>query len=120
MAGLARTAGFELSVRPDPVLGRPLPHYTGIPLLVSDWITDTESGTKTSVYLVILSAREGEPQLGGLVWGYNPETGAGIRVGGPYRTNASAADLLFSTLELNLAFASLSTGSVLRLSNVTP
>jgi hypothetical protein len=34
--------------------------------------------------------------------------------------NAPVADVLFATLDLNIAFASLSTGSVVRLSGVTP
>jgi hypothetical protein len=91
----------------------------GVPVLVSDFITDTESTNKTSVYLVILGSRDGEAQFGGLVWFYNQDTGAGVRVDGPHRTSG-ATDVLFASLELNIGFASLSTGSVLRLSTITP
>jgi hypothetical protein len=116
---LSHAAGFDLEIRPDAILGKPIAHYMGIPVLVCDWITDTESTNKTSVYLVILGSRDGEPQYGGLVWFYNETTGAGIRVDGPHRTS-SAVDLLFATLELNIGFASMSTGSVLRTSTITP
>jgi hypothetical protein len=40
-------------------------------------------------------------------------------VDGPHR-NSSTTDILFATLELNIGFASLSTGAVYRLSNITP
>ncbi len=113
----AHAAGFDLPVMPDMMLGRALVHYCGVPLLVTDWIADTENTNKTSVYLVILGPREGEPQYGGLVWFYNAETGPGIRVDGPHRTSGTG-DLLFATLELNIGFASLSTGSVLRRFNI--
>jgi hypothetical protein len=53
------------------------------------------------------------------VWFYNEDTGAGVRVDGPHRTS-SATDLLFADLELNIGFATLSTGSVLRRFNITP
>jgi hypothetical protein len=119
LIGLAHSAGFDLPCKPDPVLGKPLLHYAGVPILISDWITDTEGGATTSVYLVILGPREGDPQYGGLVWCYNAETGAGIRVDGPHRTS-STTDLLFATLELNIAFASLSTGAVMRTAQITP
>lgn len=121
LSALSRAAGFQLPTLPDPILGEPLLHYAGVPILVSDWITDTEevSNDKTSVYLVILGTREGEPQYGGLVWFYNQDTGAGVRVDGPHRTS-DAVDLLFADLEVNLGFATLSTGSVLRLRNITP
>lgn len=118
--GLCHTAGFHPEVRPDPILGLPVAHYMGIPVLVSDWIPDDDSpNTTTSIYLVILGAREDEPQLGGLVWFYNEDTGAGIRVDGPHRTS-STTDLLYADLELNMGFATLSTGSVVRLKEVTP
>ncbi len=68
---------------------------------------------------MILGPRAGEPQFGGLVWCYNETTGAGIKVDGPHRTSATT-DVMFATLDLNIAFASLSTGSVVRLSGVTP
>ena len=119
LIGLAHTAGFDLPCKPDPILGKPVLHYAGIPVLISDWITNTEGGSKTSVYLVILGPREGDPQFGGLVWCYNSETGAGIRVDGPHRTSGTT-DLLFATLDLNIAFASLSTGAVVRTSTITP
>jgi hypothetical protein len=119
LTSLCHAAGFDLEIRPDPVLGKPLAHYMGVPVLVSDFITDTESTNKTSVYLVILGSRDGEAQFGGLVWFYNQDTGAGVRVDGPHRTSG-ATDVLFSSLELNIGFASLSTGSVLRLSTITP
>ena len=115
----ARAAGLDLDVRTGAGLGRPLAHYMGVPLLVSDYILDTEAGSTTSIYLVILGPRAGEPQFGGLVWCYNDTTGAGIKVDGPHRTSATT-DVMFATLDLNIAFASLSTGSVVRLSGVTP
>jgi len=117
LSALAHAAGFDLTIMPDRILGKPLAHYMGIPILVSDFITDTETSTTTSVYLVCLGTREGEPQFGGLVWGYNEDTGPGIRVDGPHRTSGTT-DLLFATLELNICFASQSIGSVLRLSSV--
>src|SRR5207237_2915828 len=52
-----------------------------------------------------------DPQFGGLVWGNKRDTGGGIRTDGPHRTS-DTADLLFSTLDLNICFACLSTGSV--------
>jgi hypothetical protein len=112
---LARAAGFQLATMPDPILGEPLLHFQGIPILVSDWITNEEDvpNLRTSVYLVVLGTREGEPQYGGLVWFYNEDTGAGIRVDGPHRTSG-ANDILFADLELNIGFATLSTGAVLR------
>lgn len=116
---LAHAAGFCLPTMPDPVMGEPLLHYCGVPILVSDWILDTESTNKTSVYLAILGTRENEPQYGGLVWFYNQDTGAGARWGGPQKTS-SAVDVLFSDGEVNIGFATLSTGSVLRTSNITP
>jgi hypothetical protein len=116
-SALCHASGFDPVVMPDPMLGRPVAHYLGVPVLVSDWINDTETDTTTSVYLVGLGTREGEPQYGGLVWFYNKDTGPGIRVDGPHRTS-NTTDLLFSTLELNIGFASLSTGSVVRLSRV--
>jgi hypothetical protein len=121
LMGLVHAAGFDLCFEDDPLLGKPVLHYCGVPVLVSDWITDTEGGggNKTSVYLVILGARESEPQYGGLVWCYNAETGAGIRADGPHRTSGTT-DLLFSTLELNICFASLSAGAVLRTDTITP
>lgn len=119
VAAAAHASGFDLPILPDPVLGKPVAHYMGVPLLVSDFITDTESTTKTSIYLVYLGRREGEPQFGGLVWFYNGDTGPGIRVDGPMRTSGTT-DLLYATLELNIGFASLSTGSVYRMSNITP
>jgi HK97 family phage major capsid protein len=119
VAGLAHTAGFDLRFAPDPILGRDVAHYMGVPILVSDHISEAETvgPDTTSVYLVFLGPRDGEPQLGGLVWAYNQDTGAGIRVDGPHRTSA-VQDLLYADLELNIAFASLSTGSVLRMSNI--
>jgi len=114
---LCHAAGFDPAIMPDRILGKPLAHYMGVPVLVSDFITDTETLTTTSVYLACLGTREGEPQFGGLVWFYNRDTGPGIRVDGPHRTSGTT-DLLFSTLELNIGFASLSTGSVLRMSSV--
>ncbi len=117
VTALAHAAGFDLTFMPDRILGKPVAHYMGIPILVSDYISDTETDTTTSVYLVVLGLREGDPQLGGLVWGYNLDTGPGIRADGPHRSSG-ATDLLFATLELNIAFASQSIGSVLRLSGV--
>ena len=114
---LCHAAGFDPAIVPDRILGKPLAHYMGVPVLVSDFITDTETLVTTSVYLACLGTREGEPQFGGLVWFYNRDTGPGIRVDGPHRTSGTT-DLLFSTLELNIGFASLSTGSVLRMSSV--
>jgi hypothetical protein len=119
ISGLAHASGFDLPILPDPMLGKPVAHYMGVPILVSDFITDAEVGDTTSVYLVYLGSREGEPQLGGLVWFYNEDTGPGVRVDGPLRTS-DATDLMFATLELNIGFASLSTGSVYRLSKVSP
>jgi hypothetical protein len=116
---LAHAAGFDLPVRPDAILGRPIAHYRGAMILVSDWVTDTEAGTTTSIYAVILGPRSGEPQFGGLVWGYNADTEAGIRVDGPHRSSGTT-DMLFATLEFNACFASLSTGAVLRMSTITP
>jgi hypothetical protein len=115
----ARDKGFQLPCIADAILGRKLVHFLGVPLLISDWITDTEPNDTTSVYLVHLGEREGEPQLGGLVWFYNEDTGPGIRVDGPHRTS-STADQLYCDLDLNIGFATLSTGSVLRLSDITP
>ena len=121
LTGLCHTAGFTPAFLPDPVLGVPLAHYMGVCILVSDYITNTEevSENRTSVYLVHLGPRQSEPQLGGLVWFYNQETGAGIRVDGPHRTS-EAADVLYADLELNIGFASLSSGAVLRLKDVQP
>lgn len=121
MAALARAAGFTLPIAADPVLGKPVAHYLGVPILVSDWILNNEgAGTNTtSVYMVYLGPRQDEPQLGGLVWFYNQNTNAGIRVDGPHRTS-STTDVLFSDLEINIGFASLSTGAVLRLKEVLP
>jgi len=119
VCALARAAGFELMCKPDPVLNRPLLHFQGVPILVSDWITDTEAGTTTSVYIVHLGPRDGEPQLGGLVWFYNEDTGAGIRADGPHRTS-DPTDLLYVDLDLNIGFGSLSTGSVLRMQSIAP
>ncbi len=118
---LAHAAGFDLAILPDPMLGKPMAHYMGVPILVTDFITNTEGvGTnRTSIYLAFLGSREGEPQLGGLVWFFNEDTGPGIRVDGPLRTSNST-DLLFATLELNIGFATLSTGAVYRLQNVAP
>jgi hypothetical protein len=116
---LAHAAGFDLPVKPDAILGKPIAHYRGAMILVSDWITDAEEGTTTSMYAVILGPRSGEPQYGGLVWGYNDDTGAGIRVDGPHRSSGTT-DLLFATLEFNACFASLSTGSVLRMQHIAP
>jgi hypothetical protein len=115
VCALARAAGFALQSMPDPLLGEPLLHFSGVPILVSDWITDAEDppNNRTSVYLVVLGTREGEPQYGGLVWFYNEDTGAGVRVDGPHRTS-SAVDMLFADLEVNIGFATLSTGAVLR------
>ena len=117
-AGLCHAAGFTPPFQPDPILGLPVAHYMGVPVLASDFITDTENTDKTSVYLVHLGPREDEPQLGGLVWFYNEDTGAGIRVDGPHRTSATA-DELYADLEINLGFASLSTDSVLRLEQLS-
>ena len=117
LTALTHAAGFDLTFMPDRILGKPVAHYMGIPILVSDFITDAETDTTTSVYLVVLGTREGEPQLGGLVWCYNQDTGPGIRVDGPHRSSG-ATDILFATLELNICFASKSIGSVLRLSSV--
>ena len=119
VTGLARAAGFHLPIMPDPILGQPLACYMGVPILVSDFITDSETSSTTSVYLVLMGTREEDAQFGGLVWFYNEDTGAGIRVDGPHRTSAQQ-DLLYADLEINLGFASLSTNSVLRLSDVTP
>jgi hypothetical protein len=115
----AHAAGLDLPIMNDAVLGKPLLHYCGVPMLISDWITDTEAGTKTSIYLVILGPRDGEPQYGGLVWFYNGDTGPGIKVDGPHR-NSGTTDILFATLDLNIGFASMSTGSVYHLQNITP
>ncbi len=119
LGGLAATAGIRLPFAPEPILGREVAHYMGVPILVSDYIKtdETSSPDTTSVYLVFFGPREGEPQLGGLVWFYNEDTGAGIRVDGPHRTSATQ-DLLYADLELNIGFASLSTGSVLRMHNI--
>ncbi len=116
---LCHASGFTPQVKPDPILGLPVACYMGVPVLVSDFITDTETATTTSVYLTILGPRDDEPQFGGLVWFYNEDTGAGIRVDGPHRTSAEA-DLLYADLELNIGFATLSPGSLIRLSDVTP
>ena len=51
------------------------------------------------------------------MWVFNQGTGPGIRADGPHRSSGST-DILFSTLELNIGFASLSIGSVIRMSNV--
>ena len=118
-AALCHAAGFTPPFLPDPVLGLPLATHMGVPVLVSDFITDTEPSTRTSIYLVHLGPRQNEPQLGGLVWFYNEDTGAGIRVDGPHRTSADA-DLLYADLELNIGFASLSSGAVLRMSGFAP
>lgn len=116
---IAHASGFELECKREPLLNRPVLHYAGVPILVTDWINDTtESGT-SSVYIVHLGAREGEAQFGGLVWFYNEDTGAGIRVDGPHRTSANT-DILYADLELNIGFQTLSTGSVLRLAGITP
>ncbi len=64
-----------------------------------------------------IGRRRVHPQLDGLVWCYNLDTGPGIRADGPHRSSG-ATDLLFATLELNIAFASQSIGSVLPLSSV--
>jgi hypothetical protein len=53
------------------------------------------------------------------VWFHNEDTGPGIRADGPMRSSGTT-DLLFATLELNIGFASMSTGSVFRASNITP
>jgi hypothetical protein len=117
---LARASGFDLPIYPDPILGRPVVHYAGVCVLVSDFIINTEpAANTTSVYLVYLGTRESEPQFGGLVWFYNQDTGPGIRVDGPHR-NSGTADLLYTDLELNIGFASLSKGAVLRLKEVQP
>ena len=92
ISAAAHASGFDLQILPDPVLGKPVAHYMGVPLLVSDFITDTETTTKTSIYLVYLGRREGEPQFGGLVWFYNGDTGPGIRVDGPMRTSGTTHD----------------------------
>jgi hypothetical protein len=115
----ARAMGFQLPCEPDPILGRRMVSFLGIPLLISDWITSTESGTTTSIYLVHMGTREGEPQLGGLVWFYNEDTGPGVRVDGPHRTSA-AQDLLYADLDLNIGFATLSTSAVLRMQSIQP
>jgi hypothetical protein len=119
VSALAWAAGSELHTKQDPLLDRPLSCYQGVPILVSDWITDAEAASTTSIYMVHLGHRDGEPQFGGLVWFYNEDTGAGIRVDGPHRTSA-AADLLYVDLDLNIGFGSLSTGAVLRMSTITP
>jgi hypothetical protein len=119
LTGLAHSSGFDLPFHPDPVLGEMVAHYMGVPILVSDWITDTESTNKTSVYLLILGERTGDALLGGLVWFYSAAIGEGIRADGPFRVSTTS-DVLFTDLEINLGFQSLSTGSVLRLSNITP
>jgi hypothetical protein len=111
----ARASGFQLCVKPDPILGRELVSFLGVPILVSDWILNT--GDVTSIYLVHLGPREGEPQLGGLVWFYNQDTGAGIRVDGPHRTSSNL-DQLYADLDLNIGFATLSTSAVLRMENI--
>ena len=116
---LCHASGFTPPIVPDSMLGLPLAHYMGVPVLVSDFITNAETATTTSIYLVHLGPREDEPQLGGLVWFYNEDTGDGIRVDGPHRTSG-AADLLYADLEINLGFASLSTGSVGRLKDLLP
>jgi len=119
LAALCHAAGFTTPMQPDPILGLPVAHYMRVAVLVSDYIIDTEDTDKTSIYLVHLGPREDEPQLGGFVWFYNEDTGAGIRVDGPHRTSATA-DLLYADLEINIGFASLSSGSVLRLQQITP
>ena len=123
LVSLARASGFDLPIYPDPILGRPVVHYCGVCVLVSDFILNTEQTTPpndtTSVYLVYLGTRESEPQFGGLVWYYNQDTGPGIRVDGPHR-NSGTADLLYTDLELNIGFASLSKGAVVRLKEVKP
>ncbi len=118
-AGLCHAAGFTPATLPDPILGAPLLHYLGVPILVSDFILNTETANTTSIYLVVLGPRDDEPQLGGLVWFYNEDTGAGIRVDGPHRTSG-AADMLYSDLELNMGFATLGVGSVARLKDIQP
>ena len=115
----AWASGFNLEVCPDPILAQPLVHFLGVPVLISDFITDTEPTNKTSIYHLILGPRNGEPQHGGLVWFYNEDMGPGIRRDGPHR-NSGTADTLFATLDLNFGFAALSLGSVYRLSNITP
>ena len=106
----ARSDGFMLCCKPDPVLRRDVLTYASVPILVSDFISNDEGGAgTTSAYLVHLGPREGEPQYGGLVWFYNEDTGAGIRVDGPHRTSG-AEDLLYIDLDLNIGFATLSTG----------
>ncbi len=116
---LVHSAGFDVSFKPDPILGRMLACYMGVTIIVSDWINNSEGAGTTSVYCVHMGTREGDAQFGGLVWFYNEDTGAGIRVDGPHRTSA-VEDLMYADLELNLGFASLSTDSVLRLEQVTP
>ncbi len=117
-ADACHTAGFTPPIGPDPVLGLPVVHYMGIPVLVTDFILNDENTDHSSVYLVHMGPREDEPQFGGLVWFYNEDTGAGIRVDGPHRTS-DPEDLLYADLEINIGFATLSTGSVARLENLT-
>jgi hypothetical protein len=114
---LCRAAGFHPCFEPDPVLGRPLASYAGVSILVSDFILDTESADTTSVYLVHLGPREGDPQLGGLLWLYAESTGPEIRADGPHR-DSDVADTLYVNLDLNIAFATLSTGSVVRMAQL--
>ncbi len=116
---LANTAGFRLECKREPILNRPVLHYAGVPVLVTDWIPNDEGTANTSVYIVHLGTRESEAQFGGLVWCYNEDTGAGIRVDGPHRTSA-ATDLLYADLDLNIAFATQSTGAVYRVKNILP
>ena len=118
LAALAHGSGFELPYYPDPILQRPVMHYQGVCVLISDFILNDEGvNNTTSIYLVHLGPREGDAQFGGFIWFYNEDTGAGIRVDGPHRTSAQE-DILYADLELNIGFASLSTNAVLRLQEV--
>jgi len=117
LESLAQGAGLDLAISPDPVLGERIAHYKGIPILVTDAISDTETGATTSVYLVRLGTSAGAPQVAELAWCYNADQGPGIQVDGP-RWDPEVPDLLCATLELCIGFASKSNGSVLRLSDV--
>jgi hypothetical protein len=119
MTSLACSLGCGFQFMPDPVLGRNLLHYMGIPLLRSDYILNTEEATsnRTSIYLVYLGARPQEPLLGGLVWFYKEDIGLPIQVSPPARSS-DPIDVMYCDLELIHGLASLSKNAVLRTRNI--
>ncbi len=108
---LLEGAGSEPAYLQDAVLGLRLPCFDGLPILVSDYVRDDESGGGTSIYRVRLGRPWADPRDGGLIKFFAPGSAGEIRIG-------MHADGLDATLEHAIGFAALDREAVQRLRGI--